>query len=345
MPNENVLMRIGRVMITKNGKSKMEREMASLSDSNLSFFEKGSSKILVCEPKTKDFEPFTWVSENKSFIEENVLKYGGILFRNFNLYSLSEFNRFVQLLVPNLLEYVYRSTPRTRLGGKIYTATEYPADRTIPLHNENAYSLSWPEKIFFFSVLVASEGGETPITDSRNIYKKIDPIIRKKFEEKKVLYIRNYRAGMDLSWQEVFQTDKQEEVEDYCKNHSIEWEWSRGRSELTTRQVCQAILFHPQINEKVWFNQAHLFHISNLDAETRNSLLKEYGEEHLPRNSFYGDGTPIEIDVLEHIRKIYEQEKIIFKWQKGDIMFLDNILMAHGRQPYKGERKIAVAMA
>ena len=324
---------------------KMEIKMTLLPDSNLSFFEKGSGKILVCELESKDLDVFAWALKNKNLIEDEILKYGGILFRNLNLHSVSEFNRFVQALAPNLLEYVYRSTPRTRLGGKIYTATEYPADRTIPLHNENAYSLSWPEKIFFFAVLVASEGGETPTADSRNIYKRIDPDIRRKFEEKRILYVRNYRAGMDLSWQEVFQTDKKEEVEEYCKKNSIEWEWNRGLSELTTRQVCQAILSHPRTNEKVWFNQAHLFHISNLDEDARASLLKEYGEDFLPRNSFYGDGTPLEIEVLNHIREAYDQEKIIFKWQKGDIMLLDNMLMAHGREPYKGERKVAVAMA
>ena len=319
--------------------------MVFLPDSKLSFFEKDLSKILVCEPKNKDLDVFTWASEHRCLIEDEILKYGGILFRNFDLYSLSEFNRFVQVLAPNLLEYVYRSTPRTRLGGKIYTATEYPADRTIPLHNENAYSRSWPKKIFFFSVLVASEGGETPIVDSRSVYQKIDSEIRKKFEEKGVLYIRNYRSGMDLSWQEVFQTDKKDEVEKYCENNSIKWEWNRGLSELTTRQVCQAKLSNPQTNEKVWFNQAHLFHISNLEEEARKSLLEEYGEEYLPRNAFYGDGTPFEIDVLNHIREVYEREKIVFKWQKGDIMLLDNMLMAHGREPYKGERKVAVAMA
>lgn len=319
--------------------------MVFLPDSKLSFFEKDLGKILVCEPKNKDLDVFMWALEHKKLIEDEILKYGGILFRNFGLYSLSEFNRFVQVLAPDLLEYVYRSTPRTRLGGKIYTATEYPADRTIPLHNENAYSRSWPKKIFFFSVLVASEGGETPIVDSRNIYQKIDLGIRKNFEEKGVLYLRNYRYGMDLSWQEVFQTDKKAEVEKYCENNYIKCEWNRGLSELTTRQICQATLSHPQTNEKVWFNQAHLFHISNLEKDARKSLLAEYGEEYLPRNAFYGDDTPFEINVLNHIREIYEQEKIVFKWQKGDIMLLDNMLMAHGREPYKGERKVAVAMA
>lgn len=319
--------------------------MVLFPDMNLSFLEKSASKILVCELKNKDLNVLDWVSKHKSLIENEILEHGGILFRGFNLFSISEFNRFAQILSPDLLEYVYRSTPRTRLGGKIYTATEYPADRSIPLHNENAYSLSWPEKIFFFSVLVASEGGETPVADSRSIYQKIDPFVRNRFEEKGVLYVRNYRVGMDLSWQEVFQTDIKEEVENYCKEHYIDYEWNKGPSELTTRQVCQASLIHPKTNEKVWFNQAHLFHISNLDEATKKSLLDEYGEEYLPRNAFYGDESPLELEVLEHIREIYEQEKILFKWQKGDIMLLDNRLMAHGRQPYKGERKIAVAMA
>ena len=104
---------------------------------------------LVLEAQGKTFDPFEWAKENKPLLENYLLKHGGILLRNFNINSVSEFNRMVQTLSPDLLDYVYRSTPRTKLGGKIYTATEYPADRVIPLHNENAYSRSWPKKIFF----------------------------------------------------------------------------------------------------------------------------------------------------------------------------------------------------
>lgn len=318
-----------------------------LSDSNIKswFLKEGEKGPLVLEAQEKTFNPFDWVKEHKDLLESHLIKQGGILLRNFNIYSVSEFNRIVQNLCPNLLDYVYRSTPRTKLGGKIYTATEYPADRIIPLHNENAYSKSWPKKIFFFSVIVASEGGETPIADSRNVYKKIDPQIRKKFEEHGVMYTRNYNKGIDLSWQEVFQTEEKEEVEGYCKDHDIECEWKKGALELTTRQTCQATLVHPVSGESVWFNQAHLFHISSLDEESRLSLIKELGEENIPRNASYGNGNPFETEVLDHIREVYDKEKTKFKWHKGDILILDNILMAHGRETYKGERKVAVAMA
>lgn len=318
-----------------------------LSDSLIKsyFLNLDESGPLVVEARVRDFNPFEWTNENRSLLENELLKYGGILLRNFNINSVSEFNRMIQILSPELLDYVYRSTPRTKLGGRIYTATEYPADRVIQLHNENAYSRSWPKKIFFFSVIVAPEGGETPIVDSRKVYKKIDSHIKAKFEQHGVMYTRNYSKGIDLSWQEVFQTEERAEVERYCKENDIKFEWKTGLSELTTKQICQASIVHPVSGESVWFNQAHLFHISSLDEESRLSLIKELGEENIPRNASYGNGEPLEVEVLEHIREVYNFEKIKFTWHKGDVMILDNVLMAHGRETFKGERKVAVAMA
>ncbi len=315
-------------------------------DSNVScyFISPETKQLLVIEP-IESLNSFEWVKSNKNLIEEFLIKYDGVILRNFGMYSVSEFNKIVQIISPNLLDYSYRSTPRTKLGGKIYTATEYPPDRIIPLHNENSYSQSWPEKIFFFSVIVANEGGETPIASSRNVYKKIDKSIREEFENKGVLYIRNFNTGIDLSWQDVFQTNQKDLVNQYCKDNNIDFIWNNTGPELTTKQVCQASLLHKKANEKVWFNQAHLFHISSLNENDRISLINEVGEKNLPRNTFYGDGMDIQNDVLEHIREVYDQEKIKFKWHKGDIMILDNILTAHSREAFKGERKVAVAMS
>jgi alpha-ketoglutarate-dependent taurine dioxygenase len=32
-------------------------------------------------------------------------------------------------------------------------------------------------------------------------------------------------------------------------------------------------------------------------------------------------------------------------WEAGDLLMLDNLLAAHGRRPFSGERRIAVAMS
>jgi hypothetical protein len=88
-----------------------------------------------------------------------------------------------------------------------------------------------------------------------------------------------------------------------------------------------------------------MFHISNLEPAVRESLLEEFGEENLPRNSYYGDGSPIESSVLDEIRGVYREESFSFPWHEGDIMMLDNFLSTHGREPFVGPRKIVVAMA
>jgi hypothetical protein len=300
-------------------------------------------RILKLESLDKGLDFKTWLEQYKDSLDSVILEFGGILFRNFGIDSVSEFNKAVQVLCPNLLSYIYRSTPRTKLGGNIYTATEYPKTRSIPFHNENSYSKSWPNKIFFYSAIVAEQGGETPIANSRQVYLKIDPSVRAKFEQLKVMYVRNYMPGVDLSWQEVFQTTSPEEVNRFCKANDIEHQWISD-SHLRTKQICQAVIKHPLTKEDIWFNQAHLFHISALDIAERDSLIKFLGEENIPRNSFYGNGEAIEEEVLNHIREMYTQEKIIFSWCKGDMLMLDNILMAHSREPFEGVRKVAVAM-
>lgn len=101
----------------------------------------------------------------------------------------------------------------------------------------------------------------------------------------------------------------------------------------------------PKTGEMVWFNQAHLFHTSSLNTEVRESLLAIVREEDFPRNTYYGDGSKIETSVIEEIREIYQQEAILFPWKEGDILMLDNMLVAHGRQPFVSKRKVVVDMA
>lgn len=299
---------------------------------------------LVVRPAIDDINLVTWAADNREWIETRLLEHGGLLFRNFDVKQIAEFERFILTISKKLIEYSYRSTPRSKVSGSIYTSTEYPPDQSIPLHNEMAYSLSWPMKICFLCVKEAEQGGETPIADSRRVFEHIDSELKERFIQKKIMYVRNYGKGLDLHWENVFQTTDKLEVENYCRKAGIEFEW-RDEGHLRTRQVCQAVATHPKTGEKVWFNQAHLFHISSLPKEVRQSLLSTIKEEDTPRNAYHGDGSPIEASVLDEIRELYQQEAVIFPWQQGDILMLDNMLTAHGRKPFLGTRKVVVGMA
>jgi alpha-ketoglutarate-dependent taurine dioxygenase len=114
---------------------------------------------------------------------------------------------------------------------------------------------------------------------------------------------------------------------------------------LITRQVRPAVIKHPRTGEVSWFNQIQHWHIACLEPAVRKSLTSQFQEEDLPRHAYYGDGTPIEDSVMEGILEVYRQLEVCFPWQANDILMVDNILTAHGRNPFVGERKLLVSMA
>jgi TfdA family taurine catabolism dioxygenase TauD len=285
-----------------------------------------------------------WAEEHQQDVRDILSKNGALLIRGLKVPGSTHFGKILSTLFgAELLEYRYRSTPRTELRGNVYTATEYPATEVIPQHNENSYSRHWPNRIGFLCLLPSQAGGETPISDSRLIYHMLPAPVRDKFEEKGVMYVRNY-SMLDLPWADVFQTSDKAEVEAFCKANDLEYEW-REDNALRTRQVNQATAIHPGTGEKLWFNQAHLFHASSLRKEVAETLISSLGEKNLPRNTYYGDGSPIEAEALEVIRAAYEQTKIKFQWKTNDLLLLDNMLYTHGREAFTGPRKVLVGMA
>lgn len=299
---------------------------------------------LVVEPHVADLGLASWVSGKRDFIEEQLLLHGAILFRNFAVESSVQFRYIASALYPDLLDYRDRAAPRIEVKKSVYTSTEFPADQSIPLHHEMSYSNSWPTRLFFFCEQPSAQGGRTPIADDRKIFPLVDPAIKERFLEKKIMYVRNYGEGVDMTWQEAFQTDDRTAVEAYCCRAGMEVEWRSG-DRLRTRAVRRAVATHPRTGDVLWFNHAHLFHVSSLQPEVQAALREDFGDEELPRNALYGDGTPIEDSVLDEIRNLYERTAIRFPWQKGDILLLDNFLVSHGREPFTGARSILVAMA
>ncbi len=102
---------------------------------------------------------------------------------------------------------------------------------------------------------------------------------------------------------------------------------------------------HPDTGEQVWFNQAHHYHVESLEEEVTKALRDTFAEEDLPRHAYFGDGSPIDHKTLEHIYECYERNSNSFLWERGDVIILDNMLVAHSRTPYRGERLIALALA
>jgi alpha-ketoglutarate-dependent taurine dioxygenase len=298
---------------------------------------------LLVEPAHPDVDLADWAAGNRQLIDEQLVRHGAILCRGFGIGSPAAFERFAAAVCRELFD-ENGEHPRTVVSGNVYTPVFYPPDKQLLWHNENSFNHSWPRKILFCCARPADRGGETPLVDSREVYRRLDPEVRERFSERGVLYVRHYGAGPGLDWQTVFRTSDGGEVEARCAREGLAVEWKDGGRILRTSCRRPAVVRHPVSGEPSWFNQAQHWHVACLDPETRDSIRAAFTPDDLPRDCRYGDGSAITDAEMEHVLAIYRQLEVCFPWQTGDVVLVDNVLTAHGRNPFAGERRILVAL-
>ena len=129
----------------------------------------------------------------------------------------------------------------------------------------------------------------------------------------------------------------------YCEHNHIAHEWV-GSDQLRTVQRRSAIIRHPGTGEETWFNHTVFWNEWALDADVREVFVEDLGHDNLPFNTAYGDGEPISREDVETIDEAYRQATVRETWRPGDVLIVDNILAAHARESFKGQRRIVVTM-
>jgi alpha-ketoglutarate-dependent taurine dioxygenase len=286
-----------------------------------------------------------WAGACREQVLSQLRTRGALLFRGFGFADVEAFEGFSRALFPVPQAYTGGNTPRHRVAGSVYTATEYPRGTRISLHNEGSYLRQMPRFIMFFCERPASAGGQTPLADCRRILTGLRDDVRRRFAERKVRYINNLRGeeGIGRSWLEAFESADRGVVEQRLREGGYEFAWKPDGG-LRTSMVCDAVGRHPETGEEAWINQAEQWHPSSLEPKTRRTLQSMMSEEEFPHNATFGDGSPMPEDDLAHIREVMAAEERVFEWQARDVLVCDNLLVAHGRQPYEGERRVLVSL-
>ncbi len=304
----------------------------------------------------------SWIKENKSSLEERLLSDGALLFRGFPVQDQNDFYSFLDLFIEpheDLLDYTAGASPRKKVGKKIYTSTSAPAFVKILLHPEMCYVKNFPSKVGFYCKQPATQGGETPLADARQILKDIPNDIVKIFEDKGLIYSRKMLPLSSLrfyfgkvlpsinvsTWNYVFGTDNKKDIEMACKKMGLSYSWNSDQS-LTTEAKVSAIQKHPKTTEKTWFNTIHFFiHEKYMFGRFLGPIIRLYrkltGEKF---EVFYGDGKVIPPSIKKQVSDIIDKNTWAFQWQKGDILLIDNYLCMHGRNPFSGHRSVYVGL-
>ncbi|WP_189923944.1 TauD/TfdA family dioxygenase [Kitasatospora xanthocidica] len=289
-------------------------------------------------------EAAAWLAEHRSEIEQLLHAHGVLLLRGFGITDADAFESVASALVATLYG-EYGDLPHEENAGSVYKSTPYPANQSILFHHESSHMPHWPRRQFFCCVEPSPQGGATPIVDGRAVYAALPPEARDRFERVGIRYVRNFIEGLDVGWQTMFGTFDRSEVEARCAAQGIDCTWLPDGS-LRTEQWAPAVVRHPTTGEPVFFNQLFLHHTACLEPAVREVMASLFGEDEtaFPRSAAYGDGEPIPDALVTELLGLYDALAQRFRWERGDVAVIDNMLVAHGRDPFAGNRKILVAM-
>jgi hypothetical protein len=285
-------------------------------------------------------ELVSWMGDRMDEIRSGLSEEGLVLLRGFDTEKASTLKEVLGLFDAEPLTDARWSTPRSSVGEGAFTSTEYPAEQWIVLHSEMSYARTWARLLLFQCKIAAETGGATTIADLQAVSDELGEIVDE-FHEREVMYLRNFRKGLDIPWQNAFGTEDRDEVLEIGRRNGLEVEW-RPDGTLHTVQQAQGAVDGPE--GPLWFNQAHLFHPSQLPAATRRALIAALGEDGLPRTAVFGDGEPIPDATIERILEVLTKHTRNIDWQDGDVSIIDNMRWMHGRSPYTGTRKVLAAM-
>ncbi|AUP80252.1 TauD/TfdA family dioxygenase [Flavivirga eckloniae] len=306
-----------------------------------SFIKKSLSFPLVIINNDENQQLADWILDNEEDFNSNLQKYGAILCRDFKVETVEKFQSLTEMFPNDFLDYNILSSPRYEVTNNVYVSTACPEDQSIGMHSESSYALNHPNRIVFCCIIPPKVKGETPIADNRLIIKNMSPDLVKKFLNLGVMYKRNLTGFLSKSWEDVFQTSDRKKVEKQCELNGMSYNW-KSDSHLELTWTKKGVWKHPETGDITWFNHALFFNKYSLNKDLLSFITSD---NELPSNTFFGDGTEITKEEIEHIKEAYKKATIEFRWKKDDVLFLDNMLMSHGRNPYQGERKIVVSIS
>jgi alpha-ketoglutarate-dependent taurine dioxygenase len=320
-----------------------------------------------------------YVTENKDKLETIRKQKGAILFRGFDVLTAQDFEDLALLLHPKLSDGYFGITARTPITKYTYTSTELPRYFPIPQHTELSYMKNRPKILFFYCLYPPERNGETPICDMATVAEKLDPEVKKQFQDRQgIMYYRNYKGPsskkgwLDVKrWNDIFNTTDKKEVERICKEQEMQIEWS-DVDHLRIITKFPAIKNHPETGVPVWYNQLVSFHPAGNLREVYHiakdraiiifwlmfilgrifsiltALFRKFGlgysyDKH-EVYAYYGDGTVIDMKEVNKVQDCIWENMVFFKWQKSDVIMLDNDRISHGRMPFRGKRKVICAL-
>jgi alpha-ketoglutarate-dependent taurine dioxygenase len=283
----------------------------------------------------------SWISGHRAEIRQQVRAHGAVLVRGLRTGDRAATIAAVRAVIGEAMPEREAFAPRDAYGDGVYSASYWSDDQPMCAHNELSYVAIAPHLLAFGCVTPPATGGVTGLADVRAVMDDLPADLVARFIEHGWRLDRRYLPLVGTRWQDAFGTGDPAAVERYCAGNGVQVSWQEDGT-LHTSQTRAAVVAHPDTGETCWFNQIAFLNEWSIEPEAREYLVGEFGRENLPFNTRYGDGAPLDRGTVEHMRAVYRRHTVGELWQHGDLLVVDNVLMAHSREPYTGQREIVV---
>mmetsp|Transcript_37137 Transcript_37137/g.54620 ORF Transcript_37137/g.54620 Transcript_37137/m.54620 type:complete len:456 (-) Transcript_37137:147-1514(-) len=290
-----------------------------------------------------------YFSQNKKKIRADLLKYGAIWFRGFDLMkSVKGFREMhEQLGLDPCLDPLHSSGLRKFASERdaLYEEVNKPSLRGhyIGLHNESTAKRTAAYAAFVCFQRATEGGGRFLVADGAAILADMDPKLLKKLYEKK---IRISVSNLDIppGFPDVVKEGIKNVVDmavapkfDMDLEMIYESDGKPGR--LQAVECAESpINRHPVTGLPIWFNNAHN-HARKL-RDRRPCGVPEVGMTEV----FYADTMePLDLEDCNTIKRISEKHITALSMEPGDVLLVDNYRALHGRDVFQGDRFHAVS--
>lgn len=286
--------------------------------------------------------PAGWLRARLLEIEEVVDRCGAVLVRGLGVRDRRTATEASRALLGELYAEREPFAPRTRHPGGLYSATDWPPDQPMCMHHELSYAREVPARQIFCCLTAPGSGGATALADAAAVLRDLPADLVARFARHGWELIRTHNDVVGLGWAEAFGTGDRARVEAYLRANGVRWEWT-GDGGLRTRRIRPAVVRHPVSGLRLWFNQVAFLNEWTMDAAVREYLVLEFGADALPFTTRCGDGQPLDRATVDLVNDVYAAHTVRQPWQTGDVLIVDNLRMAHSREPYTGRREVVVA--